>query len=441
MVLPITAGINKDNHLEIGGCDVVDLAKVFGTPLFVMDEVTIRTQCKKYFSSFQKLNKDTEVIYASKAFISLAMCQIIQEEGLSLDVSSGGELYLAKKAGFPPKKIFMHGNNKTPKELDLALEMGIGCIVVDSENELERLDKMAAEKGINPGIMLRITPGVKPSTHNHIQTGQVDSKFGFGLADGVALKAIKKALEFKNVYLRGLHVHIGSQIFALHSYTKAIEIIMNFAKQILDETGFSISEINVGGGLGIKYEAKDEPSTIEEYAKVIVKGIQKEAEKYGMVCPKILVEPGRSIVGNSGVTLYTIGTIKEIPGIRTYISVDGGMSDNLRPMLYGAKYEALIANKANLKPKAKVTVAGKHCESGDVLIKEIKLSPVEVGDILCTPATGAYGYMMANNYNMQPRPAVILVKEGRAGEIIRRETYEDVVRLERPLRWQIEYGV
>ncbi len=433
MVLPITARTNEKNHLEIGGCDTVELAKEFGTPLFVMDEETLRTQCKKYLSSFRGLRENTEVIYASKAFISIAMCQIIEEEGLSLDVMSGGELYVAKKASFPPEKIFMHGNNKTPGELELALDMGVGCMVVDSDNELELLDKMAGEKGVKQGIMLRITPGIKTSTHNYIQTGQIDSKFGFGLVDGIALKTVKKALGLKNVHLRGLHAHIGSQIFALHSYAKAIEIIVDFAKQIHDETGFIVSEINIGGGLGIKYEATDEPSTIEEYAEVIVKGVQDEASKHGILCPRILVEPGRSIVGNSTVTLYTVGTIKEIPGIRTYISVDGGMSDNLRPMLYGAVYEAIVANKADQRPETEVTVAGKHCESGDVLIKDVKLPLVEVGDILCTPATGAYGYAMANNYNKQPRPAVVLVEGGKAKVIIRRETYEDLLKLEEGL--------
>ncbi|HDP70526.1 MAG TPA: diaminopimelate decarboxylase [Actinobacteria bacterium] len=434
MVLPITACIKKSGYLEIGGCDVVELARKFGTPLFVMDEETLRTQCKKYLSSFRNLSKNTEVIYASKAFISIAMCQIIEEEGLSLDVMSGGELYVAKKASFPPEKIFMHGNNKTPGELELALDMGVGCIVVDSDNELELLDKMAGEKGVKQGIMLRITPGIKPSTHDYIQTGQIDSKFGFGLIDGIALKAVKKSLGLKNVDLRGLHAHIGSQIFALHSYAKAIEIIVDFAKQIHDETGFIVSEINVGGGLGIKYEATDEPSTIKEYAEVIVKGVQDEASKHGILCPRVLVEPGRSIVGNSAVTLYTVGTIKEIPGIRTYISVDGGMSDNLRPMLYGAVYEAMIANKADQKAVMKVTVVGKHCESGDVLIKDVKLPLIEIGDILCTPATGAYGYTMANNYNKQPRPAVVLVNKGNVREIVRRETYEDVICLDKPLR-------
>ncbi|MEW6188614.1 MAG: diaminopimelate decarboxylase [Actinomycetota bacterium] len=433
MVLPITAKINERNHLEIGGCDTVELAQRFGTPLFVMDEETIRRKCREYLGAFTKRSKNVEIIYAGKALLSLAMCQIIKEEGLSLDVSSGGELYIAIKAKFPPKKIYVHGNNKTPEELNLALDNDVGCIIVDSENELELLDKMAVKKGKKPRIFLRITPGITATTHSYIQTGQVDSKFGFGLVNGTALDAVKKALVMRNVNLTGLHTHIGSQIFALHSYAKAIELVMEFVKQVLDETGFKVRELNAGGGLGIKYEATDEPSTIDEYAEVIVGGIHREARKLGLPIPKIMIEPGRSIVGNAGVTLYTIGTIKIIPGVRTYISVDGGMSDNLRPMLYDAVYEAIIANKAGSKPSVKVTIAGKHCESGDILIKDAILPEVEVGDILCIPATGAYGYVMANNYNKQPRPPMILVQDGEAKLIIRRETYEDLLRLEEPL--------
>ncbi|MDI6689848.1 MAG: diaminopimelate decarboxylase [Actinomycetota bacterium] len=433
MVLPITAKINERNHLEIGGCDTVELAQRFGTPLFVMDEETIRRKCREYLGAFTKRSENVEIIYAGKALLSLAMCQIIKEEGLSLDVSSGGELYIAIKAKFPPKKIYIHGNNKTPEELNLALDHDVGCIIVDSESELELLDEMAVKKGKKPRIFLRITPGITVTTHSYIQTGQVDSKFGFGLVNGTALNAVKKALVMKSVNLTGLHTHIGSQIFALHSYAKAIELIMEFVKQVLDETGFEVRELNAGGGLGIKYEATDEPSTIDEYAEVIVGGIREEAKRLGLPIPKIMIEPGRSIVGNAGVTLYTIGTIKMIPGVRTYISVDGGMSDNLRPMLYDAVYEAIIANKASSKPSVKVTIAGKHCESGDILIKDAILPEVEVGDILCTPATGAYGYVMANNYNKQPRPPVVLVKDGRARPIIRRETYEDLLRLEEPL--------
>lgn len=433
MVLPLTARVSKNGHLEIGGCDTVSLAKKFGTPLFVMDEFTIRRKCQKYRQAFEERSQNVEIIYASKAFMSLAISQLIKQEGLSIDVSSGGELYIAIQSGFPTDKIYLHGNNKMPDELRLALDSGVSRIVVDSFNELELLGKLAREGKKQVDILLRITPGIEAHTHDYVQTGGEDSKFGFGLAEGVALEAIKEAIDVPNLNLRGIHAHIGSQIFALHSYAKAIKLIMGFIKEVKDKTGYLVEEFNVGGGLGIKYEATDEPSTIEEYAETIVGGIQKESEAQGLPVPKIMIEPGRSLVGNAGVTLYTIGTIKEIPKVRTYVSVDGGMSDNLRPMLYGAVYEALIANKADVKPVKTVTVAGKHCESGDVLIKDVCLPSPEVGDILCTPATGAYGYVMANNYNKQTRPAVVLVKDGQASLIVRRETYEDLLRLERPL--------
>ena len=430
MVLPQTAEVNGAEHLEIGGCDTVELAREFGTPLFVMDEETIRSNCRHYKAGF----KDAEVIYAGKAFISLAMCRLIDQEGLSLDASSGGELFIAKKAGFPAERMYLHGNNKTKDELDIALEYGVGRIVADSFNELDLLRDLAASKGIKPKILLRITPGIEAHTHEYIQTGGADSKFGFGLlSGGAAMEAVRTVLGMEDVFLAGIHAHIGSQIFALHSYAKAIEIIMGFIKEIRDETGFEIGEFNAGGGLGIKYKAEDEPSTIEEYAEVIVGGVEREAEKLGLERPKIMIEPGRSIVGSSGVTLYTIGTIKKIPGIRTYISVDGGMSDNLRPMLYKAVYEAFLANKAGQKGTEKVTIAGKHCESGDILVKNAKIPAPEIGDILCTPATGAYGYVMANNYNKATRPAVVLVMDGNAKVIVRRETYEDLLNLEEPL--------
>lgn len=430
MVLPITAQINPEGHLEIGGCDTVELAKKYGTPLFIMDEETLRGQCRAYMEAFGTKGVDFEVIYASKAFTCIAMCQIVKQEGLALDVMSAGELYTAIRAGFPMEKIFLHGNNKTPDELELALDNNVGRVVVDGFSELELLNKIAGDKGRVQPILLRVTPGIKPQTHSYIQTGQIDSKFGFGLQDGLALNAVKRALELRNVDLRGIHAHIGSQIFELGSFAKAIEIIMGFVKQIKDETGLTIDELNTGGGLGIKYKAIDEPSTIEEYANVIVDGVIKEANHLGLPIPRIMVEPGRSIVANAGVTIYTVGAIKEIPNIRTYVSVDGGMSDNMRPMLYGAVYEALLANRAGDEPNTVVTVAGKHCESGDILIRDIELPHPEIGDILCTPATGAYGYVMANNYNRQPRPGVVLVNDGAAREIIRRETLEDLVKLD-----------
>ncbi len=433
MVLPQTAKVNDLNHLVIGGCDTIELAEKFGTPLFVMDEETIRSNCRNYLTAFRKKNKRVEVIYAGKAFMSLALCQLIKEEDFSLDVSSGGELYIANQAGFPSERIYLHGNNKTRDELELALKLGVGRIVADSFNELELLGDIARAKKVRPRVLLRITPGIEAHTHEYIQTGVEDSKFGFGLSGGAAMEAVKQALSIDEIELVGIHAHIGSQIFALHSYTKAIEIIIRLIREILDQTGFKVLELNAGGGLGIKYKAEDEPSTIEEYADVITGGIEKEAKRQQIDVPKIMIEPGRSIVGNAGLTLYSVGTIKKIPGIRTYVSVDGGMSDNLRPMLYKATYEVIVANKAGSKKTEKVTVAGKHCESGDILVKNARIPSVEIGDILCTPATGAYGYVMANNYNKATRPAVVLVKEGKAKIIVRRETYEDLLRLEKPL--------
>lgn len=433
MVLPVTASVNTEGHLEIGGLDTVKLASKYGTPLFIIDEDTLRGQCREYMRAFGEKNVDFEVIYASKAFMCIAMGQIVKQEGLGLDVMSAGELYTAVKAGFPMEKAFMHGNNKTPDELELALENGVGRIVVDGFDELKLLNKIAGAKDKVQPILLRITPGIKPQTHSYIQTGQMDSKFGFGLHDGRALEAVNKVLGLENVELEGIHAHIGSQIFELGSYEKAIEIIMGFVKQIRDETGFVVKELNTGGGLGIKYKAVDEPSTIKDYASVIIDGVVKEAKRYDLPVPKIMVEPGRSIIANAGVTVYTVGTIKEIPGIRTYVSVDGGMSDNLRPMLYDAVYEALLANRAGEEPDTMVTIAGKHCESGDILVRDVELPHPQLGDILCTPATGAYGYAMANNYNRQPRPAVILVRRGEAKVIIRRETLDDLVRMDESL--------
>lgn len=432
-VLPVTARVNDKGHLEIGDCDCVDLADEYGTPLFVMDEEHIRGQCRRFLSAFSGRAVEAEVIYASKAFMSVAMCQLVRQEGLSLDVSSGGELYVALKSGFPPGKIFMHGNNKTEEELRLALESGVGIIVADSFDELSLLDRLTGEYGKRQSILLRITPGIKPDTHSYIQTGQVDSKFGFGLHDGIALEAVKRALKLPNLHLKGIHAHIGSQIFVLHSYAKAVEIIMAFLAQVREETGVTLGAFNAGGGLGIRYRVADEPSTIEEFADVILGGVEREAKKLDFPLSEVMVEPGRSIVGNAGVTLYRVGTIKEIPGVRTYVSVDGGMSDNLRPMLYGAVYEAHLANRMRDDKTDMVTIAGKHCETGDVLVKDALLPRPQIGDILAILATGAYGYVMANNYNKQPRPAVVLVKGGEAKEIVSRETYEDLLRLEKPL--------
>jgi len=428
LVLPVTAKVNDADHLEIGGCDTVELAKEFGTPLFVYDEETVVSRCREYRTSFSGGPIPVEIIYAAKAFLCLAFARLIAGEGLSIDVSSGGELYVALKAGFPAERIYLHGNNKTPEELTMALENDVGQIVVDSFDELAALDNLAAAKNRRQKIFLRLTPGIKPQTHRYIQTGQVDSKFGFGIDDGLARRAVERAMAAKNLDLVGLHMHIGSQIFGLDSYTKAIEILTDFVAGLKEAVGFEPGKLNIGGGLGIKYLATDQPASIADYAKIVFDAAVAAGKKTGLAVPELAIEPGRSIVGSAGVTLYRVGTIKEVPVVRTYISVDGGMSDNLRPMLYGAAYEALLANKAGDAPTTTVTIAGKHCESGDILVKDVKLPKLAIGDILCTPATGAYGYAMANNFNLQPRPAVVMVKDGLAKIIIKRESYEDLIR-------------
>lgn len=439
-VLPLSAKINEKDHLEIGGCDTVELVEHYGTPLFVYDELTLRKNMERYRLAFSQHAQDYEVIYAGKAFMCLALCELLKEEGLSLDVSSGGEIYTAWKAGFPLRKCYFHGNNKTPDEIRLALNLGVGRFVIDSFCEMDLLEELSSEMNKQVEVLIRVTPGILPSTHAYIQTGQVDTKFGFGLSGNLALQAVQKLIEdYPHLQLVGLHIHIGSQIFVLHSFVKAIEVIVDFMREANERLGFKCEELDLGGGLGIPYQVSDEPSTIEEFVKLVVEKVKEETEKKNLPFPKIMVEPGRSIVGQAAVTLYRVGTIKEVPGVRTYISVDGGMSDNLRPMLYGAVYEALIANRASEKPTSRVTIAGKHCESGDILIKDAYLPMPKVGDILCTPSTGAYGYAMANNYNRQPRPSVILVKEGKVKTLIRRETYDDLIRLDEPYskNWEV----
>jgi len=427
LVYPITARHNGAGHLEIDGCDIVDLVDVFGTPLIVYEEKSIRDQCRRYMKAFAEHTQDFEIIYASKAFSAVAIAQLVLEEGFSIDVSSGGEYHVAKTAGFPAEKIFFHGNNKTRAELEYALSGGVGFVVIDSFQELAMLDELAGARGERQKVLLRITPGIEAHTHSYIQTGQVDSKFGFGLDEGVAMEAIRQAMAAPHLDLIGLHAHIGSQIFDLEGFQKAIEILVGLIAQANKAYGFECRYLNIGGGLGIRYTEEDTPSSIGDYAAVKVEGVRKEMAARGLPMPRVLIEPGRSIVGKAGVTAYTVGTIKEIPGVRTYVSVDGGMSDNIRPMLYDALYEGMLANKASQNADTRVTVAGKHCESGDILIKDVLLAKPEPGDILVMPATGAYCFAMASNYNGNPRPAVVLVNEGHARVIIERESYADLV--------------
>jgi diaminopimelate decarboxylase len=411
-VYPIGSRVNARGHLEIGGCDLVDVAERFGTPAYVYAEDDIRARARAYLDAFRARTDDFEVLYASKALPCTAAYRLLAEEGLSVDVASGGELYLALHAGFSPERIYMHGNNKTEAELRYAFESRVGHLIVDSFDEIERADALLDRP---QDVLIRVTPGIKPSTHSYVQTGQLDSKFGFGLGDGLADRAVQAVQASRHLRLVGLHAHIGSQIFELEPYTRAIEALVPFA-------GLGLSLLNVGGGLGIAYTADDEPPSIEDYVDVKVEGIRRVFDP----TPRILIEPGRSLVGNAGVTVYTVGTVKEIPGIRSYVAVDGGMSDNLRPMLYGARYEALVANRADARADTLATVAGMHCESGDILVRDVELAAPQVGDLLVTPATGAYGYALANNYNGVPRPPVIFCKDGEAREVVRRETYADL---------------
>ncbi len=433
LIYPHTTVHNAAGHLEIGGCDVVDLAHEFGTPLFIYDEQTLRDQCRAYHAAFGARTDLYEIVYASKAFSCRAMAELVAQEDLSLDVATGGELAAARAAGFPAARIYFHGNNKSPAEIEAGLAAGIGHFVVDSFEEIERLEAAAAARNRSQEVLVRVTPGVRPNTHDFIQTGQQDSKFGFGLADGRAHEAVRRLKDAPHLELVGVHAHIGSQIFELDSYQREVEVLFVAIDDWRRDFGFECRIFNIGGGLGIRYISTDQPSSIAEFAEIAVTAVRAGAEKHGMPMPRLFVEPGRSIAGKAAVTAYTVGTVKVIPGVRTYVAVDGGMSDNLRPMLYDSKYEAMLANKAEEPATDVVTIAGKHCESGDVLVRDVHVAPPEPGDILVTPGTGAYGYAMANNYNAQPRPAVVMVGGGRARVIIERETWDDVLRLQRPL--------
>ena len=431
MKLRGTMAINSQGHLEIGGCDTVQLAQEFGTPLYLLDEALLRTNCQSYLTELSRIYPNSAVLYAGKALMTGAVCRIIAEEGLGLDVVSGGELFTAYKAGFPMDRVFFHGNNKSPEELRMALEFGIGQIVVDNLYELELLNKLATSMGKRARILLRLTPGVEAHTHTYTQTGQQDSKFGLGISDGIAAAAIRQTMNLPGIELIGVHAHIGSQIFDTHPYQLAVGIVFDFLKQLRNSIGFVAQVVDMGGGLGVVYHEGDEPPAIGEYVSLIAKAVREEAERDDYPLPRLVLEPGRSLVGEAGTTLYTIGSIKEIPGIRSYVAVDGGMADNPRVALYQAEYEGLIADKAGRKPECLVTVTGKCCESGDMLIWDIQLADPKPGDILAVFTTGAYNYSMASNYNRLPRPAMVSVYRGKAELFVARETYIDLIALDR----------
>ncbi len=420
--------VNEKGHLTIGGCDTVELAKEFGTPLYVMDENTIRNTCKSYVNSISKYyNGNGLPMYASKALSCKALVQLATSENMGLDVVSGGEIYTAMQANFPADKIHFHGNNKTESELNMALDYNIGKIVVDNLYELELLNKIAGEKGKVVKISMRIKPGIDAHTHDFVMTGQIDSKFGFALETGEAMSAVKKTFEFENVELTELHCHIGSQIFDIDPFVTAAGVMMDFIGDIKKEIGHTISELNLGGGFGIMYTSDDNPTAYDNYMNAVSKVVIAKAKEYDMPVPYIYMEPGRSIVGEAGITLYTVGGRKEIPNVRTYVSVDGGMTDNIRYALYESAYTVVNASKANQEPNDKVTVAGKCCESGDLIQKDTLVADVQVGDTLAVLSTGAYNYSMASNYNRNPKPAIVMVKDGKARLIVKRETYENIV--------------
>ncbi|PFH82242.1 diaminopimelate decarboxylase [Bacillus sp. AFS088145] len=431
MYLHGNSRINNEGHLEIGGCDTVDLVKKYGTPLYIYDETLIESKCREFHEALRETGMKYQVAYASKAFLCVEQARLIEREGLCLDVVSGGELYTALQAGYPAEKIHFHGNNKTIEEIEEALNAKIGCFVVDNFFELEVLQALAEQRNEEVLILLRVTPGVEAHTHEYVMTGQEDSKFGFDIMSGQANEAVEVSLNSTNLKLLGVHSHIGSQIFEPDGFVHAINVLMSFLNGLKNDLGFTADILNVGGGFGIRYTSEDEPLAVAKHIEKITTIIKQQCEELDYKLPELWLEPGRSIVGEAGTTLYTIGSTKTLPSIRKYVSVDGGMTDNIRPALYGSKYEAMLANRANDENKEVVSIAGKCCESGDMLIWDCNLPVVQNNDLLAVSCTGAYGYSMANNYNRIRRPAVVFVKDGVSREVVRRETYEDLVRNDR----------
>ncbi|MGI8315418.1 diaminopimelate decarboxylase [Halobacillus mangrovi] len=420
--------VNEGGHLMIGGVSARSLADHYGTPLYVYDVDQIRTNARAFIETFKKQNVPAQVAYASKAFSSIAMLQVARQEGLSLDVVSQGELHTALEAGFPVEKIHMHGNNKSISELEMAVKHNIGCIVIDNFYEIELLGAILEERNSEIDVLLRVTPGIEAHTHDYILTGQEDSKFGFDLSSGQAEEAFLKVLDHPKIKMKGLHCHIGSQIFETSGFEMATRKLFSTLEDWRDRFDFTAEVVNLGGGFGIQYTKEDAPLDLDQYAHALIKEVKDLSEQSNYPLPEIWIEPGRAIVGEAGVTLYTVGSIKEIPGVRTYVSVDGGMTDNIRPALYQAKYEAVLADKMNHQKEKKYSVAGKCCESGDMLIWDVELPKVEHQDLLAVFSTGAYGYAMANNYNRFQKAAVVFVENGQHQMVVRRETFQEMTR-------------
>ncbi|MEX0799667.1 MAG: diaminopimelate decarboxylase [Dehalococcoidia bacterium] len=427
-VLPATAAVNDAGHLAIGGCDTVDLAREFGTPLYVFDEQTLRGRCREFQSEFRSRHADTIVAYGAKAYLGRAVAAIMAQEGMSMDVVSGGELAIAVSVSFPAERLYFHGNNKSEQELREALAHGVGRIVIDNFHEMQTLNGLAQGAGVRQKVLLRLSPGIDPHTHVHTTTGILDSKFGIPMATGQAEAAVRQALEMPGLDVVGLHVHLGSPVFELEPYRAAVDVVLAFAAEMRDKHSLRLAEFSPGGGFAVQYEVSKPAPSVAQYAETITSALKDGCEKHGLPLPTLIVEPGRSIAAPSAIALYTVGASKDVPGLRRFVSVDGGMADNIRPPMYGSRYEALVANKPLDPRRETVTVAGKYCESGDILIRDAELPPLEAGDTLALAAAGAYAIPMSSNYNASPRPAVVLVRDGEAHLIRRRETYEDLTR-------------
>ncbi|MGN0518627.1 MAG: diaminopimelate decarboxylase [Acutalibacteraceae bacterium] len=421
--------VNDRGHLAIGGCDTVELAAKYGTPLYVVDEGKVESVCNEFLNSFKKYYSGKGMpMYASKALCCKELCRIMKRLGMGLDVVSGGELYTALSVDFPADKIHFHGNNKTYDEIEYAIKSGVGKIVIDNENELAIIENICAKLDTRVSVSIRITPGIDAHTHNFIKTGQIDCKFGFAIENGEAYRIIEETLKCPHIDLKEFHCHIGSQIFDIDPFVHAAEVMMDFIKDIRDKYGVTVAELNLGGGFGIKYVDTDNPTDYDNYIAEVSKAIISRAKQYDLPVPYIYIEPGRSIVGEAGITLYTVGGIKNIPNVRTYVSIDGGIGDNIRYAMYQSDYTAVVANKADKTAESVVTIAGKCCESGDLIQENTKIQDVQIGDILAVLSTGAYNYSMSSNYNRLPRPAMVMVKDGVDRLIIKRETYEDILR-------------
>jgi diaminopimelate decarboxylase len=429
-IWPVTAERAHDGSLWIGDVPVTELAREFGTPLYLYDVETIRSQCRYYAREFASAYPNSRIAYAGKAWISSALLRIIDEEGLSLDVVSGGELSVALASGFKPERIHFHGNNKTPEELSKALDAGIGSIIIDNFDEIELLSRLTRERETPQCVLLRLNPGIDVHTHDYRKTGIPDSKFGLGMASGDGARAVERILSIPGLRLRGYHAHIGSQIFEIEPFSETVDALFAFAAEMRDRFGIIPDEISPGGGFGIPYETVDPATPVDTYAQSVARATVAAAERWDMPEPQLIVEPGRSIVGTAGVAIYTLGSRKHIPGVRTYVSVDGGMADNIRPALYGAVYTAELVRTPSIGPMSRVTIAGKYCESGDLLIERVDLPDFLPGDLLAIPVTGAYCLAMASNYNLSLRPAVVFVEAGAARLVQRRETVDDLMQRE-----------